>query len=319
MKEKMQRIRENKIVNYLAPIILLVILGVIFALLTDGRFLAAKNIKILLNQSIVLAIVGTGAVFIFSSGNLNLAMGSTTAMACLVGANVYLKTGSFWAMFVVCVLFGVAIMMACCVMSHFLGIGIIVITNVMMILMLNLQQWKVSTPIKMPLADVKEWRNMNIPILLLAVFFIVCVFLYDGTRLGRMLKFIGENKRCAKMTGINENKAIVIAFLISGISVGLAAIAFLIRNASFSYTSCSSLNMDVILAIVLAGTPLMGGTKARIYSGVVGALFTSMLANGLVMLGVQSYYVQAVQGILFMMILAVGTEKPDVLPVKEMF
>ena len=189
----------------------------------------------------------------------------------------------------------------------------------MMSLMLSLQQWTLTTPIKMPLADMQALKNMNVPILLMLVFFAVCVLLFDGTKLGRMLKFIGENKTCAKMTGMNENKAIVIAFLISGISVGLAATAFLIRNVSVSFNSCSSLNMDVILAIVLAGTPMMGGTRSKIYSGVVGGVMTSMLANGLIMVGVQSYYVQAIQGALFIVILTFGNKRPSTLPVKDMF
>lgn len=319
MKEKIRRISDNKLVNYFSPLVLLVLMGLLFTALTGGRFIAARNLKIILNQSIVLAIVGTGAVFIYSTGNLNLAMGSSTAMACMLGVNVYIKTGSFWLMLGSCVLLGVAIMMACCFLSHFLGVGIIVVTNVMMSLMLSLQQWTLTAPIKMPLADMQALKNMNVPILLMLVFFAVCVFLFDGTKLGRMLKFIGENKTCAKMTGMNENKAIVIAFLISGISVGLAATAFLIRNVSVSFNSCSSLNMDVILAIVLAGTPMMGGTRSKIYSGVVGGIMTSMLANGLIMVGVQSYYVQAIQGALFIVILAFGNKRPSTLPVKDMF
>lgn len=319
MEKSIQRIRDNKLVNYFGPILMLLAMVLLFALLSGGSFVSARNLKIICNQSAVLAIVGTGAVFVYSAENLNLAMGSTTAMACLLGINVYLRTGSFWLMLAACILLGVAIMMACCFMSQYLGIGIVVITNVMMTLMLNFQQWMVPQPISMPRESVKALKDMNVPLIMAAVFFAICVFLYDGTKLGRTLKFIGENKRCARMTGINENRAIVISFLISGVSVGLGAAAFLIRNSSFSYTSCSSLNMDVVLAIVLAGTPLMGGTKSKIYSGVVGALFTSMLANGLVMLGAQSYYVQAIQGVLFILILALGGKRPDILPIKEMF
>lgn len=319
MKEQLRRIGDNKLVSYFSPIVLLLAMGLLFTILTQGRFFTAKNLKIILNQSIVLAIVGTGAVFIYSTGNLNLAMGSSTAMACMLGVNVYLRTGSFWMMLGACVLLGITIMMVCCVLSHFLGVGIIIVTNVMMSLMLNLQQWRIKIPIKMPLKDMQILKDINVPIILMLVFFVICVFIYEGTKLGRSLKYIGENKICAKMTGINENKAIVIAFLISGVSVGLAATAFLIRNVSFSYNSCSSLNMDVILAIVLAGTPMMGGTKSKIYSGIVGGIMTSMLANGLVMVGIQSYYVQAIQGILFIAILAIGSKRPNILPIKEMF
>lgn len=319
MKEKLLNIRNNKIVNYLAPVILLGFMCLLFTALSAGRFIQLPNLKIILNQALVIGIVATGGVLIYSAGNMNMAMGGSTALACFVGAKIYLATGSPILMLLACIVSGMIIMGLCTILCQIFKISIVIITLILMTMLTSVMDWMVgSNPLQLPFGEMKDLQSTEITLILGLLFFGVCLFLFNKTKLGRTLKFVGENQTCARQTGINEIKIVSIAFLISGVAVGLGAFAFLVRTTTVSSTACASLNMDVILAIVLAGTPMNGGTKSKIYSGMVGALMVMVLNNGLLMVGVSSIFIQAVRGVLFLLILILSERRPDVLPVKDM-
>lgn len=319
MKEKLLKLQDNKVLDYLMPIIVLVLMCILFTITTGGRFSRATNLKMIFNQSLLVGIIATGGVMIYSSGNMNIAMGGSTAIACIVGAWTYLATSSPFLMFLACIGVGLLIMTICCVLSQVLKISIMLITMILLTLLTGLQEWMVGgLTIQLPYPEMSKLAQAGVPIIIAVVFFLICLFIFDFTKFGKTAKFIGDNITCAKLTGINETRIVVIGFLISGIAIGLGAGAFLIRSATVNSSSCSSLNMDVVLAIVIAGTQMGGGSKSKVYSGLVGAITTTVLSNGLLMLHVTSIYIQAVKGILFILILILGNKRPDVLPVKDM-
>lgn len=315
-----KKVRSNRIFTYCVPILALVVVVLLFGALTGGRFLRVANLNLILNQSLAIAIVATGGVLIYSSGNMNIALGGSTAIACIIGAKVYLAVGSIPLMLLACVVGGLVIMGLCLILNQIFRIGIIVITIVMMTMLMSLQEWLVGgTPISIPYADMSPLQSMQLPLIIGVIFFVICIWLFDFTKTGRELKFIGENENCARQTGLGIKKMLVLAFLISGVAVGLGAFATLVRVPTISKESCSSMNMDIILAIVLAGTPMNGGTKSKIFSGVVGALLVTALGNGLLMIGVSAIWIQGIRGILFLIILVLSVKRPDVLPVKDMY
>lgn len=315
----LRRVTDNRIVSFLAPIILLAIVCAVFTAMTKGRFFMPVNLKMILNSALPLAIVATGGVLIYSSGNMNIAMGGSTAIACIVGGAVYNATGSVPLMLIACIAAGVLIMGACLILNQIFRLGIIVITIIMMTMLSSLQEWLVGgQPISLPYAEMNAVAKMQLPLILGAVFFLICLIIFDFTKMGRTFKFIGENAVCARQTGINAGRVLTFAFLISGVAIGLGAFATNVAYPSISKETCISLNMNVILAIVVAGTPMNGGTKSKIYSGVVGAILIEVLNNGLLMVGVDSIFIQAIKGVLFLLIVFLSAKRPNVLPVKDM-
>lgn len=316
---ELRKISDNRILSFLAPVLLLALICVIFAVMTGGRFIMPVNLKMIMNSALPLAIVATGGVLIYASGNMNIAMGGSTAIACIVGGAVYNATASIPLMLLACVSAGVAIMAICLILNQIFRLGIIVITIIMMTILSSLQEWLVGgQPISLPYSEMNAVAKMQLPLVLGIVFFLLCLFIFDFTKMGRTLKFIGENTVCARQTGINAGKILTFAFLVSGVAIGLGAFATNVAYPSISKETCITLNMNVILAIVVAGTPMNGGTKSKIYSGVVGAILIEVLNNGLLMVGVDSIYIQAIKGVLFLMIVFLSAKRPNVLPVKDM-
>ena len=309
----------KRVVISLLPILLLIALSVIFSILTGGRFLSTANLNMIVTHSLLIGCIATGAIFVFSSGNLNMAMGVSTAIACIFGGWVFLATGSAPLMLLSSIGGGLLILGLCCLLSQVFRISVIVVTMIMMQMLQALQNWLVGTNhIRLDFEAISAIRQTDILLILFIVFFSICFVLFKFTKLGRILKFIGENKVCARQTGLNENKMVVLGFAITGVAVGIAAFIYLVRNAQVTNFALSGMNMDVMLAVVLGGTPIIGGSKSKIYSGIVGALLVAVIGSGLLMLRVDALWIQAVRGLFFIVVIAMGQKRQSLMPVRNM-
>lgn len=301
-------------IDYFLPIIVTVAMAIIFSILTGGRFCTAKNFDLMINQALAIGTVATGAVLIFSSGNMNIAMGGATAIASIAGGFVFLHTNSVAAMMLGCIAAGLLFMILCCILSIVFKVSIVVITIVFMTLLSALQEWLVGkNALSVGYEAMKPLADAKIPLILCVGFFIVCLILFEYTAFGRSLKFIGENKDCARQTGMSETLMVVLAFLIAGVGIGFGGFSTLVRASTVTKTTASSMNMDIMLAIVLAGTPIMGGAKSKVFSGILGALMITMINSGLLMVGVDALYIQAVRGVFFIVMVALSEKKSELL------
>ena len=315
--KRIAKIRENRFLMQAFPVILLLILCLLFGIFTGGNFLSKINIMSMLNQCLVLGIIATGAVFIFGTGNVNMSMGGTGALAAVLGGIIYKSTESVGAMFLGCALAGVVLSLISVALSQLTRMTIITITTVMMMLYPAMVSWLLGpNTINIPYKVYSVYQKSYIPLIIFFIFLIVCMFLFNKLKLGRQISFLGSNPLCAKLTGFNEKKILMMAFIVAGIGCGLGAFATIIRTGVISTTTLSNGNMDVILSIVVGGAPIFGGHKTKPYAGIIGAAVLTVLDSGLLMIGVSNVFLQAVRGILFMIFIIISWQRPQGLPVK---
>lgn len=105
------KVNIKKMITNLASLAGLLILVIAFlAIGTVKDINIPYGIQSVLNQSIVVAVVATGAVFIYTLGSFDISLGASVAVSALLGGMVYLRTGSILMMFLVCI--GVAVFTA---------------------------------------------------------------------------------------------------------------------------------------------------------------------------------------------------------------
>lgn len=315
---KLKALSEQKWFVQTLPIVILVLLVVLFTVLTNGRFANPTILKIVFQQALIVATVATGASFIYASGNINLAMGATTILTSTLSAIIYNKTGSFLLMFVSALLITVALMTISVLLSTALNVRVMYVTIVMMTLFKAIQDsiLKGST-LGVPYDLVVSLSESNYSIIAFVIFFVVCIVLFHFTAIGRSLKTIGTNNENAFQTGIEKSKYLLIAFIIAGFGAGLASIMVIERAGSVSANTLASLNNDVLLAVVLGGMSIFGGSKSFAYTGLIGALTVCVLNQGLIMVGVDATIIQAVRGIIFLLLVVTAQERPKGLPAPE--
>lgn len=318
MKALFLKIKESRWTMRILPIAMVFVLILIFAVMTGGRFSSAANMKMVLNQALIVGTVATGAAFVYGTGNVNLSMGACTAVAATVAGMVYLSTESVAAMFAAAFAVGILVMLASSLLSVIFKVKVLFVTIVMMTLLSSLQQVilngeTLQMPFEMTSALTENYMNY----ILFAVFFIVCIVLFHFTSIGRSIRFIGTNQECARQTGLFFNKYLIIAFIIAGIGVGAGALQTVIRSGTISTATSDSLNMDCMLAIVLGGMPVYGGSKSKVYAGIIGSLIVCILNSGLLMVGVSTTLLQGFRGVIFICLVLLTIKRPELLPKRD--
>jgi ribose transport system permease protein len=152
-------------------------------------------------------------------------------------------------------------------------------------------------------------NNTALKAIILIVFIAVGYYLFEYTSLGKGLRAIGGNTRTAQHAGVKIKKTILVAYIILGICVGVAAIFQMFRNGKVTTQSGSGLEFNMMMAIVLGGFPMMGGDKSRISSAIIGALTVTVLVNGLTVWGVDANLINGIKGLLFIVIVAMSYDR----------
>ncbi|MCX7048853.1 MAG: ABC transporter permease [Candidatus Sumerlaeota bacterium] len=106
------------------------------------------------------------------------------------------------------------------------------------------------------------------------------------TIFGRYMLAIGANEEAVRLSGINPRPVKVAVFAISGLMAALAAIIQTSRLASVDPNAGAGFELQVIAAVVIGGTSLMGG-RGSVVRSLIGVLVIAVLGSGLAQTGVQ--------------------------------
>ncbi len=317
MKEKVK----NLLVN-LAPVFGLIILIVIFLVLgTIKDINISYGLKSIVNQSVVVAIVATGAIFIYALGSFDISLGASVCVSSLLGGMAYLKTESVAVMFITCLLVAIIVALIDSVLASVLNLPVFVTTiamlsvlNALALLLIGING--TGSTISVPSAAVSDLDTVGFKVFILVLYAVLCIFIFNFTKVGRQEKFLGGNALCAKLSGMSMKKASIIAFVIAGIGVGLGAFLEIVYAPTLTRNTASSIGMDVIIAIVFGGMPVSGGAKSKVYAALIGSFSITFLSQIMTMLNLNSGVGQMVKAVIFLFVVwvAAGRQKTRELP-----
>ena len=120
--------------------------------------------------------------------------------------------------------------------------------------------------------------------------------LLERLAFGRELKAIGAGERVARLSGVRVDRAKLLMFVVAGALAGVAGILLAARSRVGDPTQGIGLELQVIAAVVIGGTPLTGGV-GRMWGTAVGALTIGVLSNGLNIIGVEAYWQDIITGL----------------------
>lgn len=307
---KMQNLSENRalfkhktkniIVTLLPIAALAVLLAIYIAIVLGQGYNLERNLTTIVNQAIVLVLVATGAIFIFTLGSFDISLGASTLFSATIGILAFNATGSLLVLFLTCIGVAIACSLLNSALSSVFHLPMFVMTVAMLSVLTSVSGTIIATQgsgaganPSIGVADLalrELLRSVNtiwFKLIVLLVFAAVCVFVYNYTKIGRRQKFLGGNPVCAKMTGISLSIYGIIAFLMAGIGVGLGAAVNVTYTMSVSTGTASDIGMSVFIAIVFGGMPISGGARSKIYAAIVGG-FSYILLNNILNLFLSS-------------------------------
>ena len=140
-----------------------------------------------------------------------------------------------------------------------------------------------------------EWLGFNrlggvpIGVIVLALVGIVTALLLARTAFGRWLYSSGGNERAAELSGVPVKRVQITVYMLSGICAAIAGLVLSSQLTSAGPTAGFTYELTAIAAVVVGGASLMGG-RGTVTGTLLGAFVIGFLSDGLVIIGVSSYW-----------------------------
>jgi ribose/xylose/arabinose/galactoside ABC-type transport system permease subunit len=159
-----------------------------------------------------------------------------------------------------------------------------------------------------PLTPFPGWYNfigggylagIPFPAILFLATFVLLQFLMNYTTFGRSVYAVGGNAEAARLSGINVGRVKMMALGITAFLAALSGVMVSSEIMSGTATTAKGWELDVIAAVIIGGTSLMGGV-GRIWGTMVGVIFLGVLMNGMTLLNVSEYWQHVVRGVIIL-------------------
>lgn len=137
--------------------------------------------------------------------------------------------------------------------------------------------------------------GVPVPAVLAAGVAVVFYVVLGQTRYGRQITAVGANAEAARRVGMPARRVAASAFMLTGVTSAMAGLIIAARLGSGSSNAAVGFELDVIAAVVLGGTSLLGGS-GTIIGTVLGALTIAVIGNGLILVHTSPFLVQIVTG-----------------------
>jgi ribose transport system permease protein len=137
--------------------------------------------------------------------------------------------------------------------------------------------------------------SLPLPFLIALILAVVTSLYLTRTKWGYRIYAVGGNETATRLSGISTHRVKLMVYALCGLLTAVGGILMTARLGVAAPTAAYGYELDVIAAVVVGGTSLMGG-EGTILGVLLGAAFMQVLRNGLVLWGVSAYWLQAVQG-----------------------
>lgn len=308
----------RRLLNVLGPCLgLLLVIG-LFSLSPTVRpfFLTGANFKIILTQTVIVAVGTLGMTLIIISGGIDLSVGSVVALTSVVCASVLAKGHSLWLATALTLAAGVGVgflnglVIGGCRMMPF------IVTLGMMGIARGAAKWlagnqTVSAPDSalnsiMDLRDPTRLFPVPVGVWVTLGLALVMRLVMRQTLFGRYIFALGSNEAAARLCGIRVQLQKVFIYSVAGLFFGLAGLMQFSRLTQGDPTVAVGLELDIIAAVVIGGASLSGGSGS-ILGSLIGALTMAVLRNGSNQMGWPTYMQEIIIGVVI--IIAVGVDK----------
>ncbi len=147
-----------------------------------------------------------------------------------------------------------------------------------------------------------------VPVVIMLAVFVLFHFISVRTVYGRSVYAVGGNEESARLSGISVKRTRIITFALVGILSAFSGIILSSRIMSGSSNIAVGLEFDVIAAVIIGGTSLMGG-EGTIFGTFLGVLFIGLLSNGMVLMGINPFAQEVIRGLIILVAVLISVAR----------
>lgn len=291
----------------------LIFIVIFLGILTGGKLFSTGNLMNIVNQCFTVAIIGIGASFVYAHGGMDFSMGPICGLAQYMCVVVLANLGlPIWVAFIVAIITGIFFSSIVGSVSILLGVPVFVVSLCVRSFSSGILTTAVNSAggeVNINYAQYSHYGSIWAKFIVLIVFVIVGNYLFEKTAFGKVQKAMGGNETTVLQGGVNTSKYKILAYSLMGLCIGVAGFFQLMRFGTVSGQSGSGLEFEIMIAMVLGGFPMQGGNGAKLRALLIGALTITILSNGLTLASVDVSYVNALKGILLIIIVGVSYDR----------
>jgi rhamnose transport system permease protein len=301
------RIREFGIVAVLALLVLV-------TASVQHRFLSTQELQFVLLDTTVFALLAIGETMVVLTRNVDLSVGSVLGLSAFISADLFGKHPgtSIGVVFLV----GLAIGIACGVGNGVLvtvgRVPSLVVTLAMLYIIRGIDilfvggGQVVASSLPNAFLNIPQATIAGVPDLAIVIAVGVAVVAYylRSYRSGRELYAIGSNPDAARLAGIPIARRVFTTFVVSGALAGIAGVLWAARYGTIDSTAGTGYELQVVASVVVGGVAIFGGSGS-VVGAVLGALLLNTINSALYVLGISSFWDQAISGMLLLAAIAI--------------
>ena len=306
-----QKIDWSKAIVYFAFIGMFILFAI---LLGDRGFLSSTNLLNITRQTAMISIMAIAMTFVIGAAQIDLSVGSVTALSSLITALILSATNSIPLALLGGLALGALIGSINGILVTAVGIPSFLVTLGTMGIIRGFAMWITDTA-AVPILN-KQYNFIfgtgdvgGVPILLFwtLLFLAFGFLLFNKTPFGKKVLATGGNEDAARFTGIKTNKTKFMTFLMCGLFAAFAGILYAGRMQAGRYTYGEGDELSDIAAVILGGTSMSGG-KGSVMGAVIGSLLMGMINNGLIIAGLSVAQQTIVRGAIIILAVALGNK-----------
>lgn len=283
----------------------LVGLCIIMSLISDV-FFTRGNLLNILSQIAVMSVIASGSTFVILTGGIDLSVGSIMGLCGVLSAGVLKSAGNVPASIAMCLVVGCVLGLINGYLIAYQKIPAFVATLGMMSIARGFCFiYTKGRPISIFPDSFRFFGSGHlgdVPVIAIEVVlvFLLAWYVLRMRPFGRYIYSIGSNEDATRLAGINTNFYKMMAYAISGVLCGLAALLFIGRINSGHPLSGNGYELNAIAAVVIGGTSLSGG-RGSIMGTAIGSLIMGVISNGLNLMNVDAFWQGVVLGVVIIL------------------
>ncbi len=286
--------------DWTAPIAL-VVLSVIFTL-RSPVFLSEQNIRGMLADSSLIIVLALGLTFVIAIGGIDLSIATTVTLASVMMGVAY--TAGWPLVLVVLVGLATGALVGCFngilvgrvkIPDFIVTLGSFSLTSGIALVVSQGIPVQISDQALRTLSTGSFWLFRFNFLLAVALSIALHVLLFH-MRFGTYVLATGGNLDAARAMGISVARTKFLAYVLCGSLAGVTAVMLVAFIGAAQPAPSTQFLLTAIASVVLGGVSLFGG-RATIHGPVIGAIFLTVLYDGLTLLGFSAFYQPLVVGI----------------------
>ncbi|MCU1526836.1 MAG: ATPase [Frondihabitans sp.] len=289
-------------------IFLVIVVVVVVTTIVNPSFLfSVDGWRDLLLTPAMLLLLAVGEAMVIVTRSVDLSVGSVVGLTAYLTGQLFIHVPGIptIAVFAICVVAGGFLGLINGALVAFAKVPALVITLGTLYVYRGVNVlWTGSneiTPSQLPNSFLNLGTNsvVGLPYLFIIAIVVVLVagWYMRNKRSGRELYAIGSDPDAAELYGLKVRRRILVAFVISGALAGLAGVLFTARYGTSDSQTGTGLELQAVGAAVIGGVAIFGGSGS-VYGAAIGAFLLITISRALPILGVSSFWQQAVVGVL---------------------